>query len=245
MKYLATLFTLMLAFSTLFAGGPANTVEAKADSLDTVSALADTPAIMETLGAENFHLVTQSIKTKEVERSRFRVARHVIQSEYLLTQQVLGIMMLFEHENTRLKFAKEAYSAVVDPEEFDAVATAFSFEASEEKLEDFLGRYDSSMALPRIQAADAQTFKYTHRKMMAATSDKARLQVAKGAVANEYLDCVQVAKMLHTFDTDAAKVEFAKYAYTHVIDPYNFSGMDFLYSSKDSYAAVESYIRFK
>lgn len=244
MKNFISLFTLLLAFSTMFASGPvAKGVEM--DTCETVDALEVPMDIMETLEENDYHLVTAAIKTKEVEVSRFRVARHLIQSEYLLTTQVLGIMMLFEHENTRLKFAKEAYSAVVDPDRFETVAEAFGYEASEEKLDDYLSRYDSTMALPRIKAADATTFKYTQRKMMSSTSDKARLQIAKGSVANEYLDCVQVAQMLETFDTDRAKVEFATYSYTHVIDPYNFSGMDFLYSDKDNYELVEAYIRRK
>ncbi len=86
-----------------------------------------------------FNQAKRSIETKSFEESKFTIAKQICTSKCLLTSQVKEIMMLFTFEQTRLDFAKFAYSYTYDTGNYFQVNDAFTFETSIDDLNAFIG----------------------------------------------------------------------------------------------------------
>ncbi len=81
----------------------------------------------------------QCIADKWFDSSKSEVAQMAMRNNYFTTQQVAGIMNLFDFESTKLEFAKMAYSHVVDQQNYWMVNDAFSFSSSISSLQEFIG----------------------------------------------------------------------------------------------------------
>ena len=81
----------------------------------------------------------QCIADKWFDNSKSGVAQMAMRNNYFTTQQVAGIMNLFDFESTKLEFAKMAYSHVVDQQNYWMVNDAFSFSSSISNLQEFIG----------------------------------------------------------------------------------------------------------
>jgi hypothetical protein len=86
-----------------------------------------------------FNQAKRSIETKSFEESKFTIAKQICTSKCLLTSQVKEIMLLFTFEQTRLDFAKFAYSYTYDTGNYFQVNDAFTFETSIDDLNAFIG----------------------------------------------------------------------------------------------------------
>lgn len=79
-----------------------------------------------TLAAQNFN------------SSKLAMAKQLIQSNCLNSEQITQIIKLFEFENSKLEVAKFAYDYVEDPKNFYKVNDAFSYSTSATKLNDYI-----------------------------------------------------------------------------------------------------------
>ncbi|MBI2966732.1 MAG: DUF4476 domain-containing protein [Bacteroidetes bacterium] len=86
----------------------------------------------------DFSGVKQSVSSKSFEDSKLQIAKQVTSSNCLLSSQVKEIMLLFTFENTRLDFAKYAYSYTFDTGNYYKVNDAFSFESSIDELNEYI-----------------------------------------------------------------------------------------------------------
>ena len=87
----------------------------------------------------DFNSFKQSVSSKSFEDSKLTMAKQVINTNCLTSQQVKETMMLFEFESTRLDFAKYAYSRTYDIGNYFKVNDAFDFESSIDDLNDYIG----------------------------------------------------------------------------------------------------------
>lgn len=88
-----------------------------------------------------FQGVKQSIASKSFDETRLTIARQVIASNCLLSEQVKEIMLLFSFEDTRLELAKYAYGYTYDIGNYYKLNDAFTFESSIEELNDYMNGY--------------------------------------------------------------------------------------------------------
>jgi hypothetical protein len=88
-----------------------------------------------------FAQVEQSIKSKDFESSRETVAKQVIKSNCLSTEQVKRILVLFDFEATRLDVAKFAYGYTFDIGNYFLINDVFDFESSITDLDKYISRY--------------------------------------------------------------------------------------------------------
>jgi hypothetical protein len=89
---------------------------------------------------EQFAGAKNSIDSKDFEDTKFTVAKQVLKSNCLLVSQVKEIMLLFDFEDTRLDFAKEAYGKTYDIDNYYLLNDAFDFESSIEELDEYINR---------------------------------------------------------------------------------------------------------
>lgn len=89
----------------------------------------------------DFQGVKQSIASKSFDDTRLTIAKQVIASNCLLSDQVKEIMLLFSFEDTRLELAKYAYGYTYDIGNYYRLNDAFTFESSIEELNDYMNGY--------------------------------------------------------------------------------------------------------
>ncbi|MBP6335381.1 MAG: DUF4476 domain-containing protein, partial [Bacteroidia bacterium] len=83
---------------------------------------------------ENFNLMKLNISENNLEATKLSIAKQVLQENCLLAGQVRELLSLFEFENTKLDFAKFAYTYTYDPGNYYKVNEAFEFESSVDDL---------------------------------------------------------------------------------------------------------------
>ena len=82
----------------------------------------------------DFNDSKKNITEKIEESEKLIIARQIASVICLTSQQVKEIMLLFSKEDTKLEFAKFAYSRTSDKRNYDRVTGAFSFSGTAEKL---------------------------------------------------------------------------------------------------------------
>ena len=86
----------------------------------------------------DFETAKSSISSKTFEDSKLTTAKQVLNNNCLSSQQVKDIMGLFTYEETKLDFAKLAYSRVTDRNNYFIVNDAFQFESTIEELDEYI-----------------------------------------------------------------------------------------------------------
>jgi len=89
----------------------------------------------------DFQSVKQSIASKSFDDTRLTIAKQVIASNCLLSDQLKEIMLLFSFEDTRLELAKYAYGYTYDIGNYYRLNDAFTFESTIEELDEYIGGY--------------------------------------------------------------------------------------------------------
>lgn len=89
----------------------------------------------------DFQSVKQSIANKTFDDTRLTIAKQVIASNCLLSNQVKEIMLLFSFEDTRLELAKYAYGYTFDIGNYYRLNDAFTFESSIEELDGYISGF--------------------------------------------------------------------------------------------------------
>ena len=87
---------------------------------------------------QDFAGVKNSISSKSFEDSKLTMAKQVINSNCLFSQQVKEIMMLFSFEDTKLDLAKYAYGFTFDLGNYYKVNDALDFESSIDELNAYI-----------------------------------------------------------------------------------------------------------
>ena len=93
------------------------------------------------MSSYDFTQAKESLRKEWFENKRLATAKLIIERNYLTSQQVKELMLLFTFENNRLDIAKYAYGKTVDKGNYFIVNDAFSFN-SKEKLNEYIREYE-------------------------------------------------------------------------------------------------------
>ncbi|WP_341902550.1 DUF4476 domain-containing protein [Fluviicola taffensis] len=86
------------------------------------------------MSESRFNEVVQSIEAKSFDDSKLTMAKQVINTNCMTSNQVKRLMLLFSFEDTRLDLAKYAYGYTHDIGNYYQLNDAFTFESSIEEL---------------------------------------------------------------------------------------------------------------
>ncbi|MFN5324596.1 MAG: DUF4476 domain-containing protein, partial [Bacteroidota bacterium] len=84
-----------------------------------------------------FEGMKKTISSKSFEDSKMSIAKQVINSNCLTSQQVKEVVSLFTFEENKLEFAKYAYTRTYDISNYYKINDAFTFESSIEELNEY------------------------------------------------------------------------------------------------------------
>jgi hypothetical protein len=82
----------------------------------------------------DFSQAKESLRREWFENTRVTTAKQIIDKNYLTSQQVKDMLLLFTFENNRLDIAKYAYGKTVDKGNYFVVNDAFTFNSNKEEL---------------------------------------------------------------------------------------------------------------
>lgn len=86
----------------------------------------------------DFDAAKNTIRNTPFDDSKFKTAKGIASSNFLTSDQVLAVCKLFSFEQTKLEFAKFAYSRTTDRGNYFLVNSAFSFSSTTDELNKFL-----------------------------------------------------------------------------------------------------------
>jgi len=86
----------------------------------------------------DFNKALSVIRNESFENSKLSTAKQVASNNYLCVSQIIQIANLFSFENSKLEFAKYAYSYCVDKHNYYQLNEVFSFAASKDELRRFI-----------------------------------------------------------------------------------------------------------
>ena len=114
-----------------------NTVnnEKKTGQQDPTAAPAGCPYALD---KGSFNAARQTITGASFEEAKYSAAKAMLDANCLTADQVQQVCQLFGFEETRLNFAKAAYSRTIDPANYTKVLQALKFAASKEELNRFI-----------------------------------------------------------------------------------------------------------
>jgi hypothetical protein len=90
------------------------------------------------MSPSDFESAKSSIASKTFENTKLEVAKQIIGSNCLTSDQVKQLMKVFEFESTKLDFAKYAYKRTYDKGNYYKVNDAFEFESSIGDLQEYI-----------------------------------------------------------------------------------------------------------
>ncbi|MCX7547884.1 DUF4476 domain-containing protein [Xanthomarina sp. F1114] len=86
----------------------------------------------------DFNQALESINKKTFSDSKLTLAKQVTRGNCLTSAQIAQITSLFDFEDTKLEYAKFAYSFCYNPENYWKVTNAFEFESTIEELHEYI-----------------------------------------------------------------------------------------------------------
>ena len=98
------------------------------------------PAGPVAMGPGRFNDVKQSINNASFEDTKLSTAKTILADNYVTTDQVMEICRLFSFENSKVNFAKFAYSRTVDQDNYYRVFNVFDFDSDKQELNNFISR---------------------------------------------------------------------------------------------------------
>ena len=90
------------------------------------------------MSQRDFSQAMESIRSKSFEDSKLTLAKQIVKGNCVTSGQIAQIMGAFDFEDTKLQFAKFAYTLCFNPENYWKVNEAFEFEMSIDELNDYI-----------------------------------------------------------------------------------------------------------
>jgi hypothetical protein len=90
------------------------------------------------MSQRDFADAKRSIADKSFSDSQLKMAKQIIDSNCLLSSQVMELMEIFTFEDTKLELAKYAYGYTLDYGNYYKVNDAFTFESTIEELDEYI-----------------------------------------------------------------------------------------------------------
>ncbi len=86
----------------------------------------------------SFNDAMSVISEKSFDSDKLTIAKQIANSNCLLSEQVKQIANLFSFEDSKLKFAKHAYTRTYDPQNYYVVNSVFKFSSNVDELQEFI-----------------------------------------------------------------------------------------------------------
>lgn len=95
------------------------------------------PACAAMMAPNDLNALLETIRSRDFESTKLSVAKQGLDQQVIMAEDVKRIMKLFDYENTRLDFAKFAYSRCCDQRNYFKINDAFEYDSSVGEMQRF------------------------------------------------------------------------------------------------------------
>ncbi len=173
-----------------------------------------------------FSQAMSQLERESFDDGKLRIAKGIINGNYLLSQQVKVLVAEFSFRENQEKLARQAYPKTYDQNKFYVVYEAFTFDSSKDEVSAWVSTqpindYQGSAYHGPSPISDAD-FAQGLRHLRGESFDDGKLRVAKQLIDGNYIYADQVAVLVKEFDFKANQEEIAKHAYAKTFDQKNY-----------------------
>ncbi|MBP5647262.1 MAG: DUF4476 domain-containing protein [Bacteroidaceae bacterium] len=166
----------------------------------------------------------RSFKNEPFDKNRLRMAEMIFRTDGAVTaRQAILIAETFSFDSNRLEFLKMAYPNCVDRHNYYLTLRTLDFNASRERLMDFINGFEAENPLRIINRITNDDMKEIVSTLKNETFDSTRYKLAVMILNGGEFTARQIAAMAKTFDFDNNRMDFLLGAYRFCIDRYNYT----------------------
>lgn len=108
------------------------------DTFEKTEEIEEIEIICAEMSSDDFVSAKKSISSKSFAEDKMTLAKQILKSNCVSTDQVIDMMGIFTFEENKLEFAKMAHSRTVDNQNYYKVNDAFTYSSSIDELNEFL-----------------------------------------------------------------------------------------------------------
>lgn len=230
------------------------------------------PGYMGTVGCPwpmqdaQFAQAQQTVGNQDFEQNKLQIAKQIVNSNCLTSQQVKSMMTVFDFEQSKLDFAKYCYSHTFDINNYYIVNDAFDFSNSVTELNNYIAANPVRAFVPQQQVMVApgpgyqpgyQTgavagrcaypmqpndFAMAKNTISKQSFENNKLEIAKQVFNSNCITSAQVKEIMALFSFENSRLDFAKYAYSRVLDPQNYYLINDAFQFSSSVSELNKFI---
>ena len=153
----------------------------------------------------------------------------------LSSAQTIVLLKLMSDDDKKLRIAKSAYHAIIDPQNAFKLEEGFSFLSRKNEFADFLKIKPIGRPKTIIRGS---TFDQLKDEVKRASFDNDRTKLIQNALKDGFISTDQVQILLGLYSFEDAKISLAKLLYFQIADQQNYHTVAALFtfnSSKDAF----------
>ena len=97
-------------------------------------------SVVRPISTNEFENIMNTLNNISFDSSLLNVAKQILSSKYVTTDQVIRILQLFTFDSSRLDIAKFAYNRTVDKSHYFQTYNSFTFDSSVNELSNYIGQ---------------------------------------------------------------------------------------------------------
>lgn len=176
---------------------------------------------------------------------RLRRAKESVSRNWYSSAQIKIMAARLPDDDARLDFATFAFSRTIDPENFYEVYDAFSSFSKVFRLHDRIQRPPAApFGCPVVEPLSSKDFAPIREAIKRESFDNGRLQLARQIFATSRRNFLsaQIRDLAQAFDFEPARLEFAKLAFDHTLDPEKYFIVGEAFSFQNSKDSLSKYV---
>lgn len=112
--------------------------EVTSQTIQTTPEVLPPTSVVAAMPDADYSDMVKSVKKESLESTKLEMAKTFFGSQNLSAAQVLGILRVFSLENSKVNFAKFAYSRTIDKQNYYKVYDAFSLSGSKKDMSEYI-----------------------------------------------------------------------------------------------------------
>lgn len=175
----------------------------------------------ELISNNDFIQLAKELNSIKNDQLKFNKASDIINSKCLSTEQLMQLASLIESENYRFSFAKEAYNAVSDIENYIEMKQVFNTPRIRAQFSQFINSKDITTE-DACQVPDEKFNQIIH-EIKIENFNSAKVTTAKHLIQqNDCFSAQQISSIVNIFDYENSKLEIAIFSYKFSNDKSNY-----------------------
>ncbi|BDS09837.1 DUF4476 domain-containing protein [Aureispira anguillae] len=173
-----------------------------------------------------FGQALRHIQQESFDDGKMRIAKGVINGNYVLAGQVKTMIKEFSFKDSQEKLAMYAYPKTYDQKNYYMIYDVFTFSSSKDKVSQWVSTqpiidYQSDPyygPIPMTDAEFSQALQYVRNESF----DNGKMRVAKQLIDGNYIYTRQVKVLIKEFSFKGGQEDIARYAYPKTYDQKNY-----------------------